>query len=179
VHGHIESSYSKADGKWSPLRFVASPMVQIHGMAPAINYGQQALEGLKAFRTPDGSVALFRPDRNAVRFQHSADVLSMPPVPTDMFLKACRAAVALNAAFVPPYGSSWALYIRPQLYGSSAQLGLTATDEYKFCVFVVPTGMHLGTQSVKALILDDFDRSAPKGTGHAKVGCRMRYFQFN
>ncbi|KAF2830746.1 branched-chain-amino-acid aminotransferase 5 [Ophiobolus disseminans] len=172
VNGHIESTYSKADGKWSPLKFVASPMMQIHGMAPAINYGQQALEGLKAFRMPGepGSIAIFRPDRNAARFQHSAEVLAMPAVSTDMFLKACRAAVALNAEFVPPYGSSWAMYLRPQLYGSSPHLGLTAPDQYTFCVFVVPTGMHLGTESVKALILDDFDRAAPRGHGHAKVG---------
>lgn len=146
--------------------------MQIHGMSPAINYGQQALEGLKAFRMPGnpGSIAIFRPDRNAVRMQHSAEVLAMPKVPTDMFLKACRAAVALNAEFVPPYGSSWAMYLRPQLYGSSAHLGLTAPEDYTFCVFVVPTGMHLGTQSVKALILDEFDRAAPRGNGHAKIG---------
>ncbi|KAF2475998.1 branched-chain-amino-acid aminotransferase 5 [Lindgomyces ingoldianus] len=172
VNGHIESTYSKATGKWTPLKFISDPYMRIHGMSPAINYGQQALEGFKAFRMPGkpGGIALFRPDRNAMRFQHSAEVLSMPPVPADMFLWACRAAVALNAEYVPPHESGGALYVRPQLYGSSAHLGLTAPDEYKFCVFVVPTGVHLGTQPVKALILDDFDRAAPKGTGHAKVG---------
>jgi len=94
----------------------------------------------------------------------------MPSVPINMFLRACRAVVALNAGYVPPYESGGALYVRPQLYGSSAQLGLNAPDEYTFCVFVVPTGVYLGMQAVKALIVDDFDRAAPKGTGHAKVG---------
>jgi branched-chain amino acid aminotransferase len=146
--------------------------MRIHGMAPALNYGQQALEGFKAFRMPGkpGGIALFRPDRNAIRFQHSVEVLSMPSVPVEMFLRACRAAVALNAEYVPPHDSGWALYVRPQLYGSSAQLGLSPPDLYTFCVFVIPTGVHLGTELVKALILDDFDRAAPKGTGHAKVG---------
>lgn len=146
--------------------------MRIHGMAPALNYGQQALEGFKAFRMPGkpGGIALFRPDRNAMRFQHSVEVLSMPSVPVDMFLGACRAAVALNAGYVPPHESGGALYVRPQLYGSSAHLGLTTSDEYTFCVFAVPTGVYDGTQPVKALILDDFDRAAPKGTGHAKVG---------
>lgn len=146
--------------------------MRIHGMSPALNYGQQALEGLKAFRMPGkpGSIALFRPDRNAMRFQHSGAVLSMPSVPVNMFLRACRAVVALNAGYVPPYESGGALYVRPQLYGSSAQLGLNPPDEYTFCVFVVPTGVYLGMQAVKALIVDDFDRAAPKGTGHAKVG---------
>jgi branched-chain amino acid aminotransferase len=145
--------------------------MRIHGMAPALNYGQQAYEGLKAFRAPgDTAINIFRPDKNAVRMQHSAAVVSMPPVPTDMFLDACRAAVSLNAGFVPPHETGAALYIRPQIYGSSAQLGLSPPEEYTFCVFVIPTGVYHGTHPVKALILDDFDRSAPNGTGHAKVG---------
>ena len=145
--------------------------MRIHGMAPALNYGQQAYEGLKAFRTPqDKSIAIFRPERNALRLQHSADVVSMPRVPVDMFQEACRAAVALNAGFVPPHETGAALYVRPQLYGSCAQLGLNPPDEYTFCVFVIPTGVYHGTHPVKALILDEFDRAAPNGTGSAKVG---------
>lgn len=171
VNGHIESTYSKATGKWSPLTFVADPFMRIHGMAPALNYGQQAYEGLKAFRGPgDKSIAIFRPDRNAVRLQHSADVVSMPRVPESMFLDACRAAVSLNAGFVPPHETGAAMYIRPQLYGSSAQLGLSPPEEYVFAVFVIPTGVYHGVQPVKALILEDFDRAAPNGTGNAKVG---------
>ncbi|KAH8736275.1 aminotransferase [Ilyonectria robusta] len=171
VNGHIESTYTKSTGKWTPLRFVADPFMRIHGMAPALNYGQQAYEGLKAFRSPgDASITIFRPDRNAVRMQHSAEVVSMPHVPVDMFLEACRAAVALNAEFVPPHETGAALYIRPQIYGSSAQLGLSPPEEYTFCVFVIPTGVYHGSHPVKALILEEFDRAAPNGTGNAKVG---------
>lgn len=145
--------------------------MRIHGMAPALNYGQQAYEGLKAFRLPgDRAISIFRPDRNAKRLQHSADVVSMPRVPEEMFLEAVKAAVSLNAEFVPPHETGAAMYIRPQLYGSSAQLGLTAPEEYTFCVYVLPTGVYHGSHPVKALILDDFDRTAPKGTGNAKVG---------
>lgn len=172
VNGHVESTYSKATGKWTRLRFVSDPYVRIHGMSPALNYGQQALEGLKAFRQPGhpGSIAIFRPDRNAMRLQHSARVLSMPPVPSDLFIQACRSAVALNGMYAPPHASGGALYIRPQLYGSSPQLGLQAPEDYTFCVFVIPTGRYLGARAVRALIVDDFDRAAPRGTGHAKVG---------
>ncbi|KAF5002226.1 hypothetical protein FGRMN_532 [Fusarium graminum] len=171
VNGHVESSYSRSTGKWTPLRFVADPFMRIHGMAPALNYGQQAYEGLKAFRTPnDEGITIFRPDRNAKRLQHSAEVVSMPPVPEDLFLDAVRAAVALNAGFVPPHDTGAALYIRPQLYGSSAQLGLSPPEEYIFAVFVIPTGVYHGAHPVKALILEEFDRAAPHGTGHAKVG---------
>uniref|UniRef100_A0A0B7K5V3 Branched-chain amino acid aminotransferase n=1 Tax=Bionectria ochroleuca TaxID=29856 RepID=A0A0B7K5V3_BIOOC len=130
VNGHIESTWSKSTGEWTPLRFVADPYMRIHGMAPALNYGQQAYEGLKAFRTPnDAAITIFRPDRNARRMQHSADVVSMPRVPEELFLKAVRAAVALNAEFVPPHETGAALYIRPQIYGSSAQLGLSPPDD--------------------------------------------------
>jgi branched-chain amino acid aminotransferase len=144
--------------------------MRLHGMCSALNYGQQAFEGLKAFRSPDGSISVFRPERNARRMNHSAEVLSMPAVPEDVFVSAVRAAVAHNAEFVPPHETGAALYIRPQIYGSSAQLGLTAPEEYLFCVFVVPTGTYHGAHPVKALILDEFDRAAPNGVGHAKAG---------
>ncbi|KAK7757027.1 hypothetical protein SLS62_001043 [Diatrype stigma] len=176
VNGHIESIYSRTTGKWSPLTFVSDPHVRIHGLSPALNYGQQVLEGLKAFRMPGdaGGIALFRPDRHAARFRHSAAVLSLPPVPADTFMRACRAAVARNAQYVPPHGSGGALYVRPQLYGSSAMFKLAAPAECAFRVFVLPTGGthhdHGTAAPVKALILDRFDRAAPLGTGHAKVG---------
>ena len=140
-------------------------------MAPALNYGQKAYEGLKAFRTPgDAAITVFRPDRNAARMQHSAEFISVPPVPTDLFLDAVRAAVALNAEFVPPHHTGAAMYVRPQIYGSSAQLGLSPPEEYTFAVYVLPTGVYHGTHPVKALVLEEFDRSAPNGTGSAKVG---------
>ncbi|TEA16380.1 Transaminase htyB [Colletotrichum sidae] len=171
VNGHIESTYSVTTGQWSPLKFVADPFMRIHGMAPALNYGQQAYEGLKAFRAPgDNQINVFRADKNATRLQHSADVVSMPRVPESLFLEAVKAAVSLNAGYVPPHETGAAMYIRPQLYGSSAQLGLNPPEEYVFAVFVIPTGVYHGTHPVNALILDDFDRAAPNGTGHAKVG---------
>ncbi|KAI5927837.1 aminotransferase [Camillea tinctor] len=170
VNGHIESHYSQKTGKWTPLQFVADPFIRIHGMAPALNYGQQAYEGLKAFRTPSGDIQIFRPDRNALRMQHSADFISIPPVPAELFLDAVKAAVSLNAEFVPPHETGAAMYIRPQIYGSSAQLGLNPPEEYMFCVYVLPTGVYHGSHPVKALILDEFDRAAPNGTGSAKVG---------
>lgn len=157
-------------GKWTTPQFVTDPYIRIHGMSPALNYGQQAFEGLKAFRNPSGDIQVFRPDRNAVRMQHSAEVISCPPVPTELFIEAVKAAVSLNAEYVPPHETGAAMYIRPQIYGSSAQLGLTAPEEYTFCVYVLPTGVYHGSHPVNALILEDFDRAAPNGTGNAKLG---------
>jgi branched-chain amino acid aminotransferase len=139
-------------------------------MAPGLNYGVQCYEGMKAFRRPDGSISIFRPDQNALRMQRSAEFISIPPVPEDHFIQCVNLAVSLNAEFVPPHETGAAMYIRPLLFGSSAQLGLNPPDEYTFVVFVMPTGVYHGVHAVKALILEDFDRAAPHGTGSAKIG---------
>jgi branched-chain amino acid aminotransferase len=166
----MESHYSVKTGDWSSPKFVNDPFLRIHGMAPALNYGQQAYEGLKAFRTPDGNITIFRPGNNAARMQHSSTFISVPPIPEKIFLEAVHAAVSLNAEYVPPHETGAAMYIRPLIFGSSAQLGLNPPEEYMFCVYVLPVGVYHGVHPVKALILEDFDRAAPDGTGSAKVG---------
>ncbi|KAL8713590.1 MAG: hypothetical protein Q9220_002452 [cf. Caloplaca sp. 1 TL-2023] len=170
VNGHIECHYSVQTSQWTPPKFVRSPHLSIHGMAPGLNYGQQAYEGIKAFRTPEDRIAIFRPQENARRMAHSASYISIPAVPEEIFLQGCRMAVALNAEFVPPHDTGAAMYVRPLLFGSSAQLGLNPPEEYTFCVFVLPVGVYHGVHPVDALILEDFDRAAPEGTGSAKVG---------
>ena len=140
-------------------------------MAPGLNYGQQCYEGLKAFRSPDDKeINIFRAEQNAERMQHSASFISIPEVPIDHFKQCVHLAVSLNAEFVPPHRTGAAMYIRPLLFGSSAQLGLNPPEEYTFLVYVLPTGVYHGTHPVAALILEDFDRAAPEGTGSAKVG---------
>ncbi|KAF2474578.1 branched-chain amino acid aminotransferase II [Lindgomyces ingoldianus] len=170
VAGHVESHYSLKTRQWTPPTFIEDPFLRIHGMAPGLNYGQQCYEGMKAFRSPTNTISIFRPTQNAARMQHSASFISIPPVPTDHFLACCKLAVGMNAAYVPPHDTGAAMYVRPLLFGSSAQLGLNPPEEYTFCVFVVPTGVYHGTHPVDALILEHFDRAAPEGTGSAKVG---------
>ncbi|KAF2854667.1 branched-chain-amino-acid aminotransferas-like protein [Plenodomus tracheiphilus IPT5] len=170
VAGHVESHYSKETGEWTPPTFVEDPFLRIHGMAPGLNYGMQCYEGLKAFRAPDNTINIFRPQKNAERMQHSASFVSIPDVPTDHFLACCSLAVGMNAAYVPPHETGGAMYVRPLLFGSSAQLGLNPPQEYTFVVYCIPTGVYHGTAPVDAVILEDFDRAAPEGTGSAKVG---------
>ncbi|KAJ5963963.1 Branched-chain amino acid aminotransferase II [Penicillium vulpinum] len=159
------------ENKWSAPQFVTSPFMPVHGMAPGLNYGQQVYEGLKAFRHPSNDkITIFRPDRNAKRMQYSAEVVSIPPVPEDLFIECVGLAVGANAEYVPPHESGAAMYVRPVLFGSSAQLGLSPPDGYTLAVFAMPTGVYHGLSAVEALILEDFDRCAPHGTGAAKVG---------
>jgi branched-chain amino acid aminotransferase len=166
----VESHYSVETGKWTEPVFVEDPFLRIHGMAPALNYGMQCYEGMKAFRAPNNTINIFRPTKNAERLQHSASFISIPEVPSDHFVACCSLAVGMNAAFVPPHETGGAMYIRPLLFGSSAQLGLNPPQEYTFVVYCIPTGVYHGTNPVDAVILEDFDRAAPEGTGSAKVG---------
>lgn len=170
VNGHVESHYNVESGEWSAPEFVKDPYLKIHGLAPGLNYGQQAYEGIKAFRTPDDQIAIFRPSQNASRMATSASFISVPPLPNSHFLNCVHLATSLNAEFVPPHHSGAALYIRPLLFGSSPQIILEPADEYIFCVYVLPVGVYHGSHPVDALILEEFDRAAPQGTGAAKVG---------
>lgn len=101
---------------------------------------------------------------------NSASFISIPPVPDSHFLNCVHLATSLNAEFVPPHHSGGALYIRPLLLGSSPKVLLEPADEYLFCVFVLPAGVYHGSHPVDALIMEEFDRAAPHGTGAAKIG---------
>lgn len=171
VNGHVQCTYK--DGAWGQLEFVAEPFLRVSVMAPALNYGQQCFEGLKAFRCKDGHVRIFRPDENAKRMQHSADMVAMPHVPEDLFIEAVKLSAAKNIEFVPPYELGQALYLRPLLMGTGAQLALLPPDEFTFLVACTPVAnlySASGAKPIDALIVEDFDRAAPAGTGSAKLG---------
>ncbi len=167
---HIQ--YVWKDGQWSEGQLVTSPYIPIHIAASALHYGQEAFEGLKAFQHKDGKVTIFRPRENAKRLATSARRICMAEVPEELFLDACRRVVEANLEFVPPYGTGGSMYIRPLLFGSGAQIGVAPAKEYTFIVLVTPVGPYYkgGLQAVRAIVLDDYDRAAPHGTGHIKIG---------
>jgi branched-chain amino acid aminotransferase len=103
VNGHVESHYSTKTGIWTEPEFVEDPLLRIHGLAPGLNYGQQAYEGIKAFRSPNDQSTSFAPSQNASRMAHSASFISIPAVPNEHFLKSVHLAVSLNAEYVPPH----------------------------------------------------------------------------
>ncbi len=164
-------SYYK-DGQWSELEETTSEALTIHMAATCVHYGQEAFEGLKAFKGKDGKIRIFRMDENAKRLQKSAEGILMQPVPTELFTKAVVRAVELNLDYVPPYESGAALYIRPLLIGSGPRVGVSPSEEYTFIVFVTPVGPYFkeGFKPTKQMISRNFDRAAPHGTGHLKVG---------
>lgn len=119
---------------------------------------------------PSGEVQIFRPSKNAARMMRSVAFLSIPPVPETHFLRCVNMAVARNTQYVPPHGASAALYIRPIIFGTSATLSMASPEDYTFCVYVTPVGVAYSVDPIRALILEEYDRVAPKGTGPAKVG---------
>ena len=146
--------------------------VNIHIGATALHYGQACFEGLKAFAHADDTVHVFRPDENAKRLQSSCERTLMPVLPHDVFLKAVNEVVRDNIAYVPPYGSGGALYLRPLLFGSGARIGLQPADEYTFILMVIPVGDYYKgglNKPVDGVIITDYDRAAPRGVGNVKV----------
>lgn len=159
------------DGQWDAGTLTTDNNLHINEGSPALHYGQQCFEGLKAYRTRDGEVHLFRPDRNAARMQDSCHRMLMPEVPVDKFVEACLQVVRANEAYVPPYGSGATLYVRPFVIGVGENLGVRPAEEYIFSVFCSPVGPYFkgGFKPVNFTV-SDFDRAAPSGTGAAKVG---------
>ena len=159
------------DGQWGAVQLESDPFIKIHIGATALHYGQACFEGLKAFHTKSGKVCIFRPQENADRIARSSRRVCMPPLPEEKFLDAVRLAVKQNLAFVPPYGTGGALYIRPLLYGSGPRIGLQPASEYTFIVMVLPVADYYkgGLKPVPAVVVDDYDRAAPRGVGAAKV----------
>ena len=159
------------DGKWDDGKLTEDNTITISEGSPALHYGQQCFEGLKAYRTKDGHVQLFRVDRNAKRMNDSCDKLLMPHIPEEKFIDACMQVVKANEHYVPPYGSGGTLYLRPYMIGVGDNIGVKPATEYIFSVFCIPVGPYFkGGLTPCNFNIADYDRAAPRGTGATKVG---------
>ncbi len=170
VNCHIR--YTWRNDAWDEGVLVKEPYLNIHVAATALHYGQDAFEGLKVYRCKDGKVRAFRPLENARRLNRSAQRSCMAEVPEELFMEALRKVVKANEEYIPPYGTGASMYVRPLLIGTGPQIGVNAADEYTFIILVMPVGAYYkgGLQPVKALVMDDYDRAAPHGTGTVKMG---------
>ncbi len=174
--GYMKTDYNIRsyfrDGAWTTPVLTSDEMVNLHMAATALHYGQDAFEGLKAFRGADGKVRIFRPEENAKRLRSSASYLRMAEPPVELFLEMVREVVKANERYIPPYGTGASLYIRPVLFGSGPQVGVKPADEYLLIIFVTPVGPYYkeGFNPIKVIIDRDHDRAAPLGTGHIKAG---------
>ncbi|KAL0853604.1 hypothetical protein Bca101_058756 [Brassica carinata] len=147
--------------------------ISISPCAGILNYGQGLFEGLKAYRTEDGRITLFRPDQNSLRMQTGADRLCMTSPSADQFVQAVKQTVLANKKWVPPPGKG-ALYIRPLLIGTGAVLGIASAPEYTFLIYVSPVGnYHTVRLVIQLLCLNlvvdhTYRRAHTGGTGGVK-----------
>ena len=173
--GYVKTDYRYVsnfkNGAWDEGTLSTDDMVTISECACVLQYAQTVFEGMKAYTTEDGRIVVFRPDLNAERMENSAKRLEMPVFPKDRFVDAIVKLVEANADYVPPYGSGATLYIRQYMFGTNAVIGVKPADEYQFRAFCTPVGPYFkGGVKPITIRVSDFDRAAPRGTGHIKAG---------
>ncbi|MCU0948842.1 MAG: aminotransferase class IV, partial [Porphyrobacter sp.] len=153
--------YDEAKGGWHQASLGPRTAIPLDPAAAVLHYAQEIFEGMKAYRHPDGSLALFRPEANARRFNASADRLAMPHLPPELFLEAVRQLLSADADWYPPVEGG-ALYLRPFMIATEAFLGVRPAKQYKFIVIASPAGNYFksGAKAV-SIWISDYTRAAP------------------
>ena len=162
--------YDEGQG-WHDARIIPYGPLQIDPAAKVLHYGEEIFEGLKAYRTADGSIQLFRIRDNIDRMNKSADRLCMPQIPEELAVSAIKKLVETEQDWVP-HEKDTSLYIRPFMIGLDAALGVHSSHHVQFIVVVCPVGAYYpeGLNPVKIYIEDEDVRAVKGGTGMAKTG---------
>ena len=162
--------YSAGKG-WHDARIVPFGNLEIHPASTVLHYGSEIFEGLKAYRTKDGSVQLFRPLENIRRMNRSAERMCLPEIPEDMALEALTTFIKMEQDWVPSAPGT-SLYIRPYMFGNDETLGVHAVHNAKFVIITSPVGSYYkeGINPVKIMIESEDVRAVRGGTGEAKCG---------
>ncbi|NOY14533.1 MAG: branched-chain amino acid aminotransferase [Deltaproteobacteria bacterium] len=156
---------------WHSARIQPYAPFSMDPAAMVLHYSQEIFEGLKAFRRPDGSVAMFRPADNVRRFNQSARRMCMPEVDEPFFLDSLLELIRLESDWVPR-SEGTSLYIRPTMIATEPMLGVRPADQYLCYIILCPVGAYYkgGIAPVKIWISDHYVRAAEGGTGEAKTG---------
>ena len=156
---------------WHDARIVPYAPIPMDPGAVALHYAQETFEGMKAYRTKEGKIQLFRPEMNAKRMIKSNERLCMPPVPVDMFVEAVEELVKVEKDWVPSEPET-SLYIRPFMFATESSLGVHMASAYKFVVICTPVGAYYaeGVNPVRILVEDELVRAVKGGTGFTKCG---------
>lgn len=166
---HMALAVWNADSGWHDLSIQARRPFEMHPGAATFHYGQEIFEGMKAYRQPDGGVALFRPAKNAARFARSADRMAMAQLPEADFIAAVAGLIDIDRDWVPNPEGRQSLYIRPFEIATETLIGVRAAREYTFCVIATPAGPYY-PEPVSLWVTPNYTRAAEGGTGTAKCG---------
>ena len=156
-----------ADGEWKKGEIMPFQNISMHPAMSAIHYGQSIFEGLKAYRTINNEVNIFRPDMNAKRFAESSKRMCMPEVPEEIFVEAVRKLVEIDSNWVTNK-PGYSLYIRPFMFSTDELVGIKPSDTYKFMIITSPVGMYY-SEPVRVKIEEHYTRAAIGGVGRAKA----------
>lgn len=156
-----------ADGQWQNFRILPFGDISMSPAMSVLHYGQAFFEGLKAYKLADGRISVFRPDKNAVRFNKSAERLCMPQLPEELFVQSIAALVEVDQQFIPDKANH-ALYIRPFMFATEAALGVHPSSTYRYCVLTGPVGPYF-SKYLKVKVETEYSRACDGGFGFAKA----------
>ena len=156
-----------ADGEWSEPEIIPYQNISLNPATSVIHYGQSIFEGMKAFKSKNGDINIFRPKKNIERFNRSAERMCMPEVPEELFLDALQELVNLDSGWVPDLSGS-ALYIRPFMFATDECIGVKPSSTYRFMIFSCPVNKYY-TGAVRVKVETQYSRSVKGGTGFAKA----------
>jgi branched-chain amino acid aminotransferase len=155
-----------ADGEWKNFEIIPYGEIGLSPAISALHYGQAFFEGLKAYKHADGQVSVFRPDKNARRFNKSAERLCMPALPEEIFIQSIAAVVDIDRDWVPAKPNH-SMYIRPFMFATDPYLGVAPSGTYKYMVLIGPTGPYF-SKTLRVKIETYYTRAAEGGMGYAK-----------
>lgn len=156
---------------WYDPRIIEYQKIALEPSAMVFHYGQEMFEGLKAYKSEDGRILLFRPDKNIERANNSNRRLCIPEIPEDIFLEGIKELVKIDADWIPTKPGT-SLYIRPFVIATDEFLGVRPSNTYKFIIICSPVGAYYpeGLDPVKIWIEDEYVRAVKGGIGEAKTG---------
>lgn len=168
--GHIMSDHMLVaeynNGKWEDVSIVPYGELSISPSMSALHYGQSIFEGIKAYKFDDGTVSIFRPEKNWERFNKSAARLQMPEVPEDIFLGGMKQLLDIDRDWVPSKEGT-SLYIRPFMFATESALGVHPSISYKFIVITCPVGAYY-SKPISLKVETHYTRAAEGGVGFSK-----------
>ncbi len=156
---------------WHNAEITARAPITLDPAASVLHYAQEIFEGMKAYKTPEGTASLFRPEENARRFQKSARRMAMPELPEDIFVDSVKQLVKIDQNWIPDIEGG-SLYMRPFMFANEVFLGVRPAKEYLYMIIASPAGGYFksGAPAISIWVSEDYSRAATGGTGAAKCG---------
>ena len=155
------------DGEWQQPEIMPFGPLELHPATSAIHYGQSIFEGMKASKSDNGEIMIFRPELNAKRFAESCERMCMPIIDEDKFVELIQRVVEVDREWIPSK-DGYSLYIRPFLFATDDFIGIKPSETYKFIIFTCPVGAYY-SEPVNVKVEEHYTRAASGGVGRAKT----------